>query len=51
MALKTSNKNRKKVEQEKVEEVIYYNGCDDKIFTKHYVMAFVVLIIFIFVFI
>jgi hypothetical protein len=51
MALKTSNKNRKKVEQQKNEEVIRQNDFENKIFTKNYVIAFVLLTIFIFVFI
>jgi len=44
MALKTSNKNRKKVEQQKI-------VVENKIFTKNYVIAIVLLTIFIFVFI
>ena len=51
MALKTSNKNRKKVEQQKIEEVIRQNDTENKIFTKHYAIAFAVLTLFVLVFI
>ena len=45
MALKTSNKNRKKVQQEKIEKVQKEHCEFTKKFTKYYVIAFVVLFI------
>lgn len=43
MALKTSNKNRKKVEQQKIEKVRIDQAEFTKKFTKYYFIAFVVL--------
>lgn len=45
MALKVSNKNRKKVEQEKIEKVHIEHAEFTKKFTRYYVAAFVVLFI------
>jgi len=45
MALKTSNKNRKKVEQQKIEKVQKEHCEFTKKFTKYYVVAFVALFV------
>lgn len=43
MALKTSNKNRKKVQEQKIEQV-HKEHCEfTRKFTRYYVIAFVVL--------
>lgn len=43
MALKTSNKNRKKVQEQKIEEVHVEHKKFAKVFTKYYVITFFVL--------
>jgi len=43
MALKTSNKNRKKVQEQKIEKVQKEHCEFTKKFTRYYVIAFVVL--------
>ena len=43
MSLKVSNKNRKKVEQQKIEKIQHESVEFTKKFTKYYVIAFVVL--------
>lgn len=43
MALKTSNKNRKKVQEQKIREVNIEHEKFTKVFTKYYVIAFVTL--------
>ena len=45
MALKTSNKNRKKVEQQKIEKIHQEQSEFTKKFTKYYVIAFVALFV------
>jgi hypothetical protein len=45
MALKVSNKNRKKVYQQKVEQIQNENSKFTKKFTRYYVIAFVVLFV------
>ena len=45
MALKVSNKNRKKVEQDKIEQIHQEHSEFTKTFTKYYVIAFVVLFV------
>jgi hypothetical protein len=46
MALKTSNKNRKKVEQQKIEQIQHESIEFERKFTRYYVIAFVVLFAF-----
>jgi hypothetical protein len=43
MALKTSNKNRKKLAQQKIEKIEHEQCEFTKKFTRYYVIAFVVL--------
>lgn len=49
MALKVSNKNRKKVHQEKIEKVQQEHTEFTKKFTRYYVAAFIILTIIIFI--
>lgn len=45
MALKTSNKNRKKVEQKKIEKIQIEHSEFTKKFTKYYLIAFISLFV------
>lgn len=45
MALKTSNKNRKKVQEQKIEKVQKQHSEFTKKFTRYYVAAFAVLFV------
>lgn len=49
MALKTSNKNRKKVEQKKIEKIQAEHAEFTKKFTRYYVFVFVVIAILSFI--
>jgi len=49
MALKTSNKNRKKVQQEKIQKIQLEHAEFTKKFTRYYVAVFAVLVILSFI--